>query len=352
MPAKKKLLLQILCVIALYSDPTSVLSQDPSTDVYIIPKILTRMRPDHDGKPVRVEVGIFIIDVIKVDEVTESFEADYLLNLKWQDQRLSAKALGFSLEDYKFSLSDIWHPSIHPINQRNLSREQDRDVDIDPEGTVRFSERIYGELSSPLDLNEFPFDVQQLQIQLASFEYGPEDVLFIVDSAKTGRFDEIFLGGWDIIKNRSDVDVNPMSGVAGAHTRLVHTIVISRHVGYYVWKFIVPLCFIILMAWSVFWLDPKIYAVSQIGVATASVFALIAFLLSLRQMLPRVSYLTRADELVLGATILVFLSLAEVIVTSRLVHKEKRILAQKIDKVGRWVYLLLFTILLSTTLFL
>jgi len=352
MHVKTKVLSLILWVIALYIDPASVLSQGLSTDVYIISKTLTRIRPDHDGKPVQVEVGIFIIDVIDVDEVTESFEADFLLNLKWQDPRLSEVAFGFSLEDYKLSLSDIWHPSIHPINRRGLTREQVRDVDIDPEGTVRFSERIYGEFSSPLDLVEFPFDDQQLKIQLASFEYGPEDVIFIVDSAKTGRSDEILLGGWDIIKNASNVDVNPMSGVVGAHTRIVHTIVISRHVGYYVWKFIVPLCLIILMAWSVFWLDPKIYVVSQIGVATASVFALIAFLLSLRQMLPRVSYLTRADELVLGATILVFLAMAEVIVTSRLAHKERINLARKIDKVSRWVYLLFFTILLSSTLFL
>jgi hypothetical protein len=352
MQVKTKVILLFLWGITLYFDPTSVLSQDTSSDAHIIPKILTRMRPDHDGKPVQVEVGIFIIDVINVDEVTESFEADFLLNLKWQDPRLSANALGLSLEDYRLSLSDIWHPSIHPINQRDLTKEQDRDVDIDPEGTVRFSERIYGEFSSPLELDEFPFDVQHLKIQLASFEYSPEDVIFIMDSAKTGRVDDILVGGWDIIKNSSDVDVNTMSGVAGAHTRLVHTIVISRHVGYYVWKFIVPLCLIILMAWSVFWLDPKIFVVSQIGVATASVFALIAFLLSLRQMLPRVSYLTRADELVLGATILVFLSMAEVIVTSRLAQKEKINLARKIDKVSRWVYLLFFTILLSSSLFL
>ena len=352
MQLKTKVILLFLWTITLNFDPTSVLSQGTSIDAQIIPKTLTRMRPDHDGKPIKIEVGIFIIDVIDVDEVTESFEADFLLNLKWQDPRLSEVALGFSLEDYKLSLSDIWHPSIHPINQRGLTREQVRDVDIDPEGTVLFTERIYGELSSPLNLEEFPFDVQQLKIQLASFEYGPEDVIFIVDSAKTGIVGEILLGGWDIIKNASNVDVNPMSGIAGAHTRLVHTIVISRHVGYYVWKFILPLCLIILMAWSVFWLDPKIYVVSQIGVATASVFALIAFLLSLRQMLPRVSYLTRADELVLGATILVFLAMAEVIVTSRLAHKERINLARKIDKVSRWVYLLFFTILLSFTLFL
>ena len=192
---------------------------------------LTKIRPNNDIKPVDVEIGIFIIDIINVDEVTESFTADFLINLKWHDPRLSEKALGFSLEDYKLSLDDIWHPNIHPINLRELTEEKDRDVEIDSDGKIRFSERIYGELSSPLNLNEFPFDIQSLNIQIASFEYGPQDVIFIIDSAKTGIVDVSFLGGWDIIENISNVDVDPMRGVAGAHTRLVHSIVIERHVG-------------------------------------------------------------------------------------------------------------------------
>jgi hypothetical protein len=349
---KPKVMLLFLLGFALNINSISVIAQSSSFEDNIIPPGITKIRPDHDAKPVHVEIGIYIIDIIDVDDVNESFKADFLMDLKWQDPRLSEKSLGFSLEDYKFVLDEIWHPNINPVNLRGEINERDQDVDIDSEGIVRFSERIYGEFSSPLELNEFPFDVQYLMIQIASFEYGPQDVLFIVDSFRTGRVDGSFLAGWDIIENISNVDVDPLSGISGVHTRLVHSIVIDRHAGYYFWKFILPLCFIILMAWSVFWLDPEKYATSQIYISSATIFALIAFLISLRQILPRTSYLTRADELVLGATILVFLALAEVIITSRLSQNKKVKLARKIDKVGRWVYLLFFAILLLGTLFL
>jgi hypothetical protein len=93
---KTKVLLQFIWGFVLFLDPTSVSSQNTSIDAHIIPKTLTRIRPDSDGKPVRVEVGIFIIDVINVDEMTESFEADFLLSLKWQDPRLIIFKLKYS----------------------------------------------------------------------------------------------------------------------------------------------------------------------------------------------------------------------------------------------------------------
>jgi hypothetical protein len=318
-------------------------------DVCSIPAGLARIRPEPDGEPVRIAVGVFLFDVVGIYELEESFRVDFALSLRWRDPRLSAAARGGSLEDCRFGLADIWHPVVHPINQRGLTRERERDADIADDGTVQFSERINGELSSFLELGDFPFDAQRLKIQLASFEYGPEDVVFVVDEARTGRLEGMFLAGWEILENSSDADVPPASGAARHHSRLDHTILVARRPSSYVSKFIVPLCLIVLMASSVFWLDPQSFG-PQIGVATASVFSLIAFLLGLRQMLPRVAYLTRMDELVLSATVLVFLALGEVIITSRLAQGERVDLARRIDRHARWVYPAAFVLLLLITL--
>ncbi len=53
-------------------------------------------------------------------------------------------------------------------------------------------------------------------------------------------------------------------------------------------------------------------------------------------------YLTRLDELVFSATLLVFLALGEAIITTRLTMQERHDLANQIDRVSRWVYLSLF----------
>ena len=311
------------------------------TDSCAVSKSLTRVRPDPDGDPIRVEVGVYLIDIVDVDELKESFKVDLVLSLAWRDPRLSAEARGEAMDDCSLGLGDIWDPDVHPVNQRGNIREGEQDVDIAPDGTVRFSERITGELSTSLDLNEFPFDTQRLQIQLASFEYGPQDVVFAVDEAETGRVEDVFIGGWEVLDNTSNTDVRPLAFNTRQHTRLEHTVIIERHSNFFLWKFVLPLSFITLRAWSVFWIDPRMTG-AQIGVATASIFSLIAFLIGLRDVLPPVDYLTRLDELVFSVTLLVFLALGETIITTRLAMQERHDLANHIDRVSRWVYLSLF----------
>ena len=167
--------------------------------------------------------------------------------------------------------------------------------------------------------------------------------------ARTGRLAGLFLPGWHIVSNVSDADVTPIITAAGEHTRLDHTIKIARQPAYYIWKYVIPLCFIVLMSWSVFWLDPE-HVGEQIGVATATTFALIAFLISLRQGLPQVAYLTRLDQLAVSATVLVFLALGEAIVTSRLTQRGQSELGRSLDRYGRWLFLGIFVAVLFVTL--
>ena len=103
------------------------------------------------------------------------------------------------------------------------------------------------------------------------------------------------------------------------------------------------------MAWTVFWVDPENVG-PQLGISTASVLTLIAFQFSLVRMLPRVSYLTRIDLFLLGATVLVFLALGGSVLTSKFARAGELAKAQKIDRHARWAYTLLFAILLGSTL--
>ncbi len=101
----------------------------------------------------------------------------------------------------------------------------------------------------------------------------------------------------------------------------------EREAGFFVTKVIVPLGLIVFMAATVFWVDPENIG-PQLGTSTASVLTLIAFQFSLVRMLPPVSYLTRIDLFVLGAMILVFMTLAEAIYTSR--HHQRRTSTRKL----------------------
>ncbi len=318
-------------------------------DPCFIPPMLTRSPPTTNGQPVHVKIGVLLIDVVEINDVTESFTVDFKARIRWKDPRLSAAALGHSLEHCNLRLEDVWDPDIQTINQRGMVSRKRPELLIASDGTVSLVARKYTILSYRLAMYDFPFDTQHLRIQVASMKYNPNEVTLITDEARTGRLEGISIPGWRLINNFSDDTVPPIQGAVRNHPRFDHLIVIERQSSYYVWKFIVPLCFIVLMASGVFWLNPAGVA-TQVGVGTASVFTLIAFLLGLRVVLPRVPYLTRMDALVLAATVLVFLALLEVIITSRLAQKGQTQRAQMIDRYARWMYPLAFVVLLVYSL--
>jgi hypothetical protein len=109
---------------------------------------------------------------------------------------------------------------------------------------------------------------------------------------------------------------------------------ISRH---YFIKYIIPLILIVAMSWVVFWIDPA-EAASQLGVSVTSVLTLIAYHIALTSKLPDISYLTRMDLFIFGSTLLVFSSLIEVVITSRLANGGRLVLARWIDTVCRLAF--------------
>ena len=328
------LLLPTLVVIALAAEvlPNTETAYGPT-----IPLRVATTRPDSQGVPTEVAVGIYVIDVMEIDDMRQTFTADLYFNLRWHDPRLSAQALGSSLAERSLQLGEIWHPHADIINQRNLKKYYEDLVKVDAKGNVIYRQRLFGDLSSPLDLRDFPFDSQILPINIASFRYGPDQVAFVMDEYRTGRIETFSVAGWSIELGKAQVTTEYIAPQDRRLSRLNYQLVAQRHVGFYIWKVLVPLTLIVFMAGSVFWIDPAELG-PQVGVSTASIFTLIAFLFSLGYLLPRVSYLTRVDQFVLGSTLLVFSALAEAIVTAKLAKGGNPSLSRTIDRWARAIY--------------
>ena len=69
---------------------------------------------------------------------------------------------------------------------------------------------------------------------------------------------------------------------------------------------------------------------------------LIAYRFAMVGLLPNISYLTRMDYFILGATLLVFLALIQAVVTAVLAESKKISLAQRIDRCCRVIFPLIF----------
>ena len=124
-------------------------------------------------------------------------------------------------------------------------------------------------------------------------------------------------------------------------SRFDHKLVVEREVSFYVWKVFIPLCLIVFVSWAVFWIDPAQLA-TQCGIGTAMMLTIIAFLLSLQNILPRINYLTRMDHFVYISLGFVFLAFVEGLLTSSFAARGRGALARRLDNWARFIVPLAF----------
>ena len=296
--------------------------------------------PGEKGKPPRVEVGIFVLDVDTIDTVNQSFEANVFVLCRWKDPRLAHNA-GQRITK---PLTQVWHPRLFFANQQRLWPSFPEVVTIRPDGTVSYRQRVWGNFSQPLRLRDFPFDRQTFTIQLASGGYSTDELeLVCLAGNKHGIASALSVPDWDLTKWQVHAQpYTPVPGEPGV-AGFAFTFKMERRVGYYVIKVIIPLILIVAMSWAVFWIDPK-EAGTNISVSVTAMLTLIAYRFAVGNSLPDISYLTRLDYFILGSTIIVFCSLVQVVLTNTLVNKGELERARKLDRWSRLIYPLAFVL--------
>lgn len=297
-------------------------------------------RPDSDEVATRVGIGMYVINVSRINHIEQVFTIDFALRMNWQDHRLKGKA-GL------YALSEVWHPNVVILNQHGINKLLDDIVIVDSAGNVRYGQRFWGDLAFKFVVRDFPFDTHTLPIKIASVVYGPGEIEFVEDEYGVSRAGELSLAGWTVGEK---IDFHTRGYyIAGRINELSvvdFEFKAKRHTGFYVWRVVVPLLLIIFMSWTVFFIDPRELE-SQITISVTSILTVIAFQFTLIGILPKVSYLTRLDKFVQGATILIFLALIESVTTSALTIGGKHSLARRFDNWSRIVFpitLILFVI--------
>lgn len=280
-----------------------------------------------------VEVAVYVVDISEVQELEQSVVADFVIIARWyQDGLEDPDAPDLRI----FSLDEVDSPRLFVINGRRLREKFGTNVEVNPAGRVLFRQRYQGTLSVPMDLRNFPMDVQSFEIVVGTLDF--RDRKLIPDPGRSGAMNSFTVAGWHVepVTLRSGELIAPDGHHHYSTLTAVYTA--ERNGLFFAWKLFIPLGLIVLMAYAVFWLDPTALS-TQIGIATSTVFTLIAYNFALVSILPQISYLTRADLYIMGCMLLVFGALGEAVVTGVLARSEDRLaLARRIDLAARFVY--------------
>src|SRR5947209_13059531 len=304
-------------------------------------------RSNADYRPTQISVGMWVADISNIDSAQQNFTAELAVVLRWKDSRLAHTGKGIA----RYPLEQIWHPRVGIVNETNsVSRKMPDSVEVEPDGTVTYRQRYVGAFTQPLRLRSFPFDRQTFRIQVVAVRYQSNEVMFVPDQVwiqdglkgAGGISPSVTLPDWTIEK----WELKPLVyALAPRHqySSYAFDFTASRNVQHYILKVILPLILIVIMSWSVFWIDP-VHSNSQISIAVTSMLTLIAYRFAVDTQLPRLPYMTRLDAFILTSTLLVFFSLIEVLVTTVLDNNQQSERAKKLDRYCRVIFPAIFVI--------
>jgi len=308
-------------------------------------------RPSEDGRPTRVEIGIFALDVDEVNTADQNFSASIYFEARWFDPRLVEQGI----TNVELPITEVWNPRLQVLNRQRVWHTFPDSVEIGKDGEVVYRQRVWGQFSQPLELHDFPFDKQRLKVQVVAAGYGTDQVELVPMIDDRGRIfgiaDTFSLPDWKVegweMQGKSFSVLEGRKGIAAMEL----TIDISRYWIYFVSKVILPLSLIIMMSWVSLWINPKELGVNISAVMTA-ILTLVAYRFAISGQLPQVAYNTRMDNFIIASTFIVFATLLQVVINSRFVMAGKVDLARNIDRVGRVAYPLAFVVILIWSLFL
>ncbi|MEX0325746.1 MAG: hypothetical protein AB3N33_06630 [Puniceicoccaceae bacterium] len=304
------------------------------------------IRPGSSDVPTTVTINSFLVDIIDIDDVEGTITMDFFFTQRWQDPRLADDQYDDPRVKLDLTIEDIWHPHLVSIYQRE-SQLKDALLNIDSAGNVTFRQRGIHTFTAPLDLRQFPFDSQVVDLVYVSSIYSDQELNLVLDRERSGHLGDFSLRGWTFENFEASTISRPVARPNEEAFKLAglqFDIELKRKPAFYIWKVFFPLGLIAFMAWTVFWIDPANFG-GQVAISTSSVITLIAFQLSLSELLPRISYLTNIDIYAIGTSLLVFIALGESILTARLAKIEKHELSLGIDRHMRWIYPLVYALL-------
>jgi hypothetical protein len=303
--------------------------------------------PIQAGQKLDDSIGIHVINISSIDEVSEQYVLDAYLVESWKDPRLAFSPSGDSDNLRYYSLTDMWVPKIEIVNAASPRNGYDTAISVAPDGTVTYNERFRTAVSSQFALRRFPFDEQTLLVIFHPFINTARFVHFSIMKNGTWTSKEFdtysSLAQWQFegVKLRVfDLPLNGGMKIAEARFEIT----MKRKSSFYVWKVLVPLLLMVILSWAVFWIETGDIT-TQVTIAVTTILTVIAFAFAISATMPRVPYLTYIDAFFLQCYVFVFLAMVELMLV-HVTHRTeaRRDLGIRMRRISKFVIPALFVV--------
>jgi hypothetical protein len=341
-------------ILLLLVTPCSSAAQDPATPSGADAHHL--MGPPVAQGPVVLTTEFHLQDIDAIDDEEESIRFAGTLLIRWHDPRQAFDTAAAGVAEKLFSdpyhyteKTPTWVPQVDLMNAYSPLETRGQLLRIAPDGTCLLVRAINGVAKIRLELHRYPFDQQQLALVFRALGYGESEVLF-THSAAGVVWDPATLRVPQWNMHRIEPSARSFTTKVLDRPVPVSTFVLTLDLGrdpvHMLRLVIIPLALIVILSWSVFWMDRSSLgdrmSVSFVGILTAVTYQVI-----IADTLPDISYMTFIHGFVNLSFLLMCLTVAVNLLVGVNDHKGRTAIGDRIDHRCRWLFPVSYALLLG-----
>ncbi len=312
--------------------------------------------PPQGGGPTPVLAEFHLQDIDAIDDESETISFAGSLILRWKDTRQVFDSAETGVPELIFNdlgglmdVHPIWLPTVDLLNAAGPLDVRSEMLRITPDGTCTLMRSLNGSAKSRMDLSRFPFDEQQMEINLRIHGLYPQEA-FLEPSGHGAYFDQgsLRVPQWDV-RGASMRKEAIVTTVLGAHVNvpvLAVSIDIARDPVHILRLVLFPLAVIVVLSWGVFWMDRSSLG-DRMGVSFVGILTAVTYQVLLSDVLPDISYTTFIHAFINFSFFTMALSVPVNLLVGIFDQRGRTDRGDRLDRVCRWAFPTGYVLLLA-----
>ena len=246
------------------------------------------------GNPVNIQVGVWLVNVEKVDLSANSYRLDFYLWFRFNPSEISLE----EVKDFEFINGA---PTKYEVNVN------------ENEGYLEY--RVRGDFIKTFDFSQYPFETHELAVEIEHKNLDIDSLVFEEDS--TSNIDpDASVAGWELGVFQTKVTEHSYGDET--FSRFVFSVDLKRPGLSSFIKTVLPVAVITTISLLAFFMAPQNFA-QRITLGVTTLLSATTFHLSLINGIPPTGYLTFADRMMLSVYTIFLYNLASSVYIMRLV---------------------------------
>ena len=296
-----------------------------------------------------VRVGFDLRDINEIDDEDETFEFEGVLVLEWRDARQAFDPSAEGVDEkiyqgaYQFNEQfDGWFPQTVLVNESGLYESHGVLLRLRPDGLLRLVQTVNAVAKTDLDLRAYPFDRQRLEAVFEVLGFDESEVVLEAASPATPSV-PVRIPQWKLsrvgLSTRSQTASH--AGELGVASTFVVSMDVERKSLFMLRLVVLPLFLIVLLSWSVFWMDQSSVG-DRVSVSFIGILTVVAYQIVLSEILPRISYMTLMNGFLNMSFFVICASVVVNLWVGSLDRRGQSAAGDRVDRRCRWIFPLVY----------